>query len=282
MERRVIRRSQSKFQAADGKRLFRRGWLSARPRRVLVLVHGLAEHSGRYDHVGAWFAARDCVVHAYDQRGHGRSEGARGHARAFSELLDDLEAFLGLVRLEHPELPIMLVGHSMGGLVVASLLCERKPDVLGAVVSGAALAPPRGPSGLRLRAIGLLRRFSPDFYVPTGVDAADLSRSPDVAKGYAGDPLVFRRITVSFAGELMEALQRTAAAGFRVPVPMLLLHGEADRLCPARGSRLFHGQLRGPGHRLRLYPQLRHEIFNEPEHEQVFEDVLAWLLEREA
>jgi alpha-beta hydrolase superfamily lysophospholipase len=249
---------------------------------VLVLVHGLAEHSDRYDHVGAWFSARDCAVHAYDQRGHGHSDGPRGHLGTFSELLDDLECFLDLVRREHPELPLSLVGHSMGGLVVAALLCERKPDVLAAVTSGAPLQLPERFSWLRARGVRVLRRLSPELRIQAGLDPATLSRDPDVVRGYLEDPLVFRRITVSLAGELLDALARTSGSGLQVQVPMLLLHGEADRLCPPRGSRAFHGQLRGAGHRLRLYPQLRHEIFNEPEQEQVFEDVLAWLQDREA
>jgi alpha-beta hydrolase superfamily lysophospholipase len=282
VERRVVRRTQSNFPAADGTRLFRRAWLPAQPRRVLVLVHGLAEHSGRYDHVGAWFSARDCAVHAYDHRGHGRSQGVRGHVGGFAELLDDLETFLGVVRREHPELPLVIVGHSMGGLVVGALLCERKPDVLGAVASAAPLELPSGVSGTRLRVVRALRRFAPRLRLANGVDPGTLSRDPEVVRAYLDDPFVYRRITVSFASELMEAIVRTAGAAMQVRVPMLLLHGEADRLCPARGSRGFHGQLRGAGHRLRLYPQLRHEIFNEPEQEQVFEDVLAWLLERSA
>ena len=282
MERRVVRRTQSSFVAADGARLFRRAWLAAQPRRVIALVHGMAEHSGRYDHVGAWFSARDCAVHAYDHRGHGRSQGARGHIARFAELLDDLEAFLGIVRREHPELPLAIVGHSMGGLVVSALLCERKPDVLGAVTSGAPLELPAGVSGARLRMVRALRRFAPRLRLGNGVDPATLSRDPEVVRAYLDDPFVFRRITVAMVSELMGAIERTAAGGGQVRVPMLLLHGEADRLCAARGSRGFHGQLRGGGHRLRVYPQLRHEIFNEPEQEQVFEDVLAWLRERSA
>jgi len=282
VERRVVRRTQSSFPSTDGTRLFRRAWLPAQPRRVLVLVHGLAEHSGRYDHVGAWFSARDCAVHAYDHRGHGRSQGARGHVGSFTELLDDLEAFLGVVRREHPELPLAIVGHSMGGLVVGALLCERKPDVLGAVTSGAPLELPSSVSRTRLRAVRALRRLAPRLRIANGVDPGTLSRDPEVVRAYVDDPFVYRRITVSLASELMEAIVRTAGGAVQVRVPMLLLHGEADHLSPARGSRGFHGQLRGGGHRLRLYPQLRHEIFNEPEQEQVFEDVLAWLLERSA
>lgn len=247
-----------------------------------MLVHGLAEHSGRYDGVGAWLAARECAVHAYDQRGHGRSEGPRGHVRVFSELLDDLEALLESVRREHPAGPLVLIGHSMGGLVATALLCERKPDLACAITSGAPLEVPAHVSRSRRRVANLLRRFAPRLRMAAGLPPDTLSRDPAVVRSYVEDPLVFRRITVSLAAELLAAVTRTAAGASQVQIPMLLLHGEADRLCAARGSRTFHGQLRGPGHRLRIYPQLRHEIFNEPEHEQVLEDLLEWVLEREA
>lgn len=281
MERRVVRRTQSKFGAPDGTRLFRRAWLPREARRVVVLVHGLAEHAGRYEHVGAWLSTRDCAVHAFDHRGHGRSDGPRGHVGAFSELLDDVEAFLESVRREHPGLPVSLIGHSMGGLVATALLCERKPDVAGVVTSGIPLEIPDHVSPFRHRAARMLRRLTPRLRMAAGLDADALSRDPEVVREYVEDPLVFGRVTVSLATELLAAVTRTAGGAFQVQVPMLLLHGESDRLCPARGSRTFHAQLRGPGHRLRIYPQLRHEIFNEPEQEQVLEDLFEWLLDRE-
>ena len=282
MERRVVRRSQTYFSAPDGERLFRRAWMPPTPRRALAIVHGFAEHSGRYDHVGAWFAAREFAVHAYDQRGHGRSEGERGHVDAFSRLLDDLDSFLDVVRHEHPEQPLFLLGHSMGGLLTASLLAERKPDLVGAVVTGPPLALGPGTSRMKLRMARTLRRFAPRMKLGAGISASELSRDPEVVKAYEDDPLVFRQATATFAAELLDAVARAAEAGRNVRAPMLLLHGEADRVCPPRGTRNFHGQLRGAGHRLRLYPRLRHEILNEPEQEQVFEDVLAWIEEREA
>jgi alpha-beta hydrolase superfamily lysophospholipase len=282
VERRVVRRSTALFSAPDGTRLFRRSWLPSQAQRTLVIVHGFAEHSGRYDHVGAWFSTRDFAVHAYDQRGHGKSDGARGHVDSFSQLLDDLESFLSFVRREHPEQPLVLLGHSLGGLVVATLLCERKPDLLGAVTVGPPLELGPGVSALRLRVARTLRRFAPRLRLGARIDASDLSRDPEVARAYDADPLVFRKATASFAAESLDTAVRTGAAGRVVQVPLLMLHGEADRLCPPRGSRSFHGQLRGAGHRLRVYPKLRHEILNEPEQEQVFEDVLAWVLEREA
>ncbi|RIL07758.1 MAG: alpha/beta hydrolase [Proteobacteria bacterium] len=282
MERRVVRRSQAFFSAPDGTRLFRRAWMPPMAQRALAVVHGFAEHSGRYDHVGAWFAAREFAVHAYDQRGHGRSDGTRGHVESFSHLLDDLESFLDVVRREHPELPLVLLGHSMGGLVTTALLAERKPDLLGAVVTGPPLELGRGVSRTKLRFARLLRGVAPTLRLRAGIDSSDLSRDAEVVKAYDDDPLVFRRASASLAAELLDTVARTAGAGVHVHVPMLLLHGEADRLCPPRGTRNFHGLLRGAGHRLRVYPKLRHEILNEPEQEQVFEDVLAWVQEREA
>jgi alpha-beta hydrolase superfamily lysophospholipase len=282
VERRVVRRSQAYLSAADGVRLFRRAWMPPAPRLVLAIAHGFAEHSGRYDHVGAWFSTRDFAVHAYDQRGHGRSDGARGHVESFGHLLDDLESFLDVVRREHPELPVVLLGHSMGGLVTASLLAERKPDLLGAIVIGPPLELGSGVSRMRLRMARTLRRIAPLMRLRAGVDAGDLSRDPEVVKAYEGDPLVLQRASASLAAELLDAVVRTGQVGMRVQIPTLLMHGEADRICPPRGTRNFHAQLRGPGHRLRLYPKLRHEILNEPEQEQVFEDVLAWIEEREA
>jgi alpha-beta hydrolase superfamily lysophospholipase len=282
VERRVVRRSQSYFSAPDGERLFRRAWMPPTPRRALAIVHGFAEHSGRYDHVGAWFSTRDCAVHAYDQRGHGRSDGARGYVDSFARLLDDLESFLDVVRCEHPEHPLFVLGHSMGGLLTAALLAERKPDLVGAIVTGPALALGSGVSRTKLRLARVLRRFAPTMKLGAGISSDDLSRDPEVVKAYDDDPLVFRHATAALGAEMMDAALRTGAVGMQVRTPMLLLHGEADRLCPAQGTRSFHSQLRGAGHRLRVYPRLRHEILNEPEQEQVFEDVLGWIEEREA
>lgn len=257
--------------------LLRRAWLPAEPERVLLVVHGLAEHSGRYEQLGAWFARRGCAVHAYDQRGHGRSGGRRGHVAAFEELLDDLDALLDRVREEHPGLPLALVGHSMGGLVVASFVCERKPEIAAAVTSGAALAVPDGVSAVRLLGARLLRRLAPRFRLAIGIDPDALSRDPEVGRRYRADPLVFDRMSASLASELLRAIERTRRSGADVRVPMLLLHGRRDSICPPSGSSAFRSGIEITGCQLHVYEELRHEIFNEPERERVFQDVLDWL-----
>jgi alpha-beta hydrolase superfamily lysophospholipase len=268
---------ESELRTPAGRTLFRRCWLPREPERLLLLVHGFAEHSGRYEHVGAWFASRGCAVHAYDHQGHGRSEGKRGHLRRFEDLLDDLEAVIAAARAEQPGLRPQLVGHSMGGLVVTALLCERAPDVAGAVTSGAALALADGLSRARMRVARALRLVAPRLSLASGLDPQGLSVDSEVVRAYVEDPLVFQTMTTSLAVALMDAVERTAASAGRVRVPLLMLHGEDDPICPVQGTRRFFEGLAVEPRKLLTYPGLRHEIFNEPAQERVFEDVLAWV-----
>ncbi len=272
-----VRRTECHFEAPDGTLLFRRGWLPAVARRVLVVVHGLAEHSGRYEAFGAWFACRGAAVHAYDQRGHGRSAGRRVHVERFAQLVDDLGAFLERVRSEHAGLPATVVGHSLGGLVVAALLVRRPPGLAGAVLCAPALPSGRSvPLGRRLW-LQLLGRLAPRLRLGIGIDAQDLSRDPAVVRGYLEDPLVERRLSARLAAEILAARAGLASAGPEFEAPLLLLHGEADRICPSEASQAFQARCGDAVATLRLYPELRHEPFNEPEREQVFEDVRDWL-----
>lgn len=280
IRQRGVRRIEARFPGTSGARLFRRAWIPPDPRRVLAVVHGFAEHSGRYENFGAWFADRGCAVHAYDQRGHGYSSGRRGHLRSFAHYLDDLSIFLETVRREQPELPLCLVGHSMGGLVVASYLRERRPEIACAVTSGALLDHPKGLSAARVWIARVLRWIAPRLRVPGGVDPEGLSRDPNVVRDYIEDPLVFSSATTSLGAELIDAVRRIQAGG-DVCVPLLMLHGGEDSLCPVDGSRRFFETLRVAGSDLKVYPALRHEIFNEPESEAVFSDLLEWIRAQE-
>jgi alpha-beta hydrolase superfamily lysophospholipase len=155
-------------------------------------------------------------------------------------------------------------------------LCERAPVVQGAVLSGPLLALAEDLPRLRLARV--LSRLAPRLPLGGPVEPAALSRDPEVVRRYRDDPLVCRRMTARLAAELVDAVERTARSPeLQIRVPVLLLHGEDDRLCPVVGSRSFGAGLRIPGSRLRTYPRLRHEIFNEPEREQVFQDALEWL-----
>jgi len=256
-------------------------WLPERPSRVLLLVHGYAEHSGRYEAMAAWFAARGAAVQAYDHRGHGRSTGPRCHVGRFGEFLDDLAAVLDSVRAQHAELPVTLAGHSMGALITLAFLAERTPPVASAVTSGAALS--LGAVSPVLKALArALRRVAPRLSLGSGLDPEGLSRDPEVVHRYLEDPFVYRTMTASLGAELLAAAPRTAARAPEIRVPLLMLHGAADPLCAAAGSRSFHAGLDPARSVLRIYPGLRHEIWNEPEREAVWQDVWTWLEERPA
>jgi alpha-beta hydrolase superfamily lysophospholipase len=149
--------------------------------------------------------------------------------------------------------------------------------VAAAVTSGALLALGPGVSRARVLAARALRRLWPRLVLGSGLDPNGLSRDPEVVRRYVEDPLVQRRMTAGLGAEILATVPRTAARAFEVQVPMLVLHGGEDPMCPLEGSTAFHGGLQVPGSSFRGYPELRHEIFNEPEREQVFADVLDWL-----
>jgi alpha-beta hydrolase superfamily lysophospholipase len=165
----------------------------------------------------------------------------------------------------------------MGGLIAAAYLADRRPAIESAVTSGAGLALGRGIPRLRVAAARILRHLFPGFTLGSGLDPNGLSRDPEVVEAYLEDPLVFRQMTASLAAELLDAVSRTAVRAGEVAVPLLMLHGDDDPICPADGSRAFFEGVTVAGSDLRIYPKLRHEIFNEPEHERVYLDILDWL-----
>jgi lysophospholipase len=279
-----IRRRETQVDLSGAGSRYRRVWLPPEPTRAMVLVHGYAEHSGRYDEMAMHFAGRGFAVHAYDQAGHGRTRGPRGHVDRFERLLDELVRFVEIVRVEHPGLALTLVGHSLGGLVTAATAAFRRPAADRIVLSGALLqigdesAP--GP-GLRTQMwlARLLAPFGSRVGLSLGLDPSGLSRDPEVVRRYVADPLVKDRMSARFASGMLATLGAVRGAADRVEVPMLLLHGEADPMCPVAGSRAFFAGLDpaiAPASALRTYPGLRHEIFQEPERHAVWQDVLDW------
>jgi len=278
-----IRRRESQIVLSDRGERYHRSWLPPKPDRVLILVHGFAEHTGRYDEMAMHFAERNFVVHAYDQAGHGRTKGARGHVDRFDRLVEELARFVELVARDHPGLPITLAGHSMGGLVVAATAAFSQPAVDRFILSGALLE--LGPEGRARRRLSLLGANVLSFVAPltgfsTGLDPSGLSRDPEVARRYVEDPYVKDRMSARFAAGLSRLMSRTLPAADRVERPILVLHGEADPICSPSGSRNFFEGLSpslAESSSLRVYPELRHEIFQEPEREEIWNEMLNWL-----
>jgi len=261
--------------AADGTPILVRDWpASGPPWAHVLLVHGLAEHSGRYEHVGGWLADAGIEVTGYDLRGFGGSGGRRAWADRWSRHHDDLQERLAAIRAVAPDRPVVLFGHSMGALVALGYVVaapERPlPDLL--VLSAPAIdsSHPRWQK----TAAPLLARVAPTFEVKNAFDGTILSRDPEVAERYLADPLNYHRTTTQLGAAALVEQARVKAALGRLSIPTLVYHGEDDRLVPTATSEPFADLASCTR---RTYRGLRHESHNEPEGEQVIADVVAWL-----
>lgn len=263
--------------ARDGTSLLVRHWPVAvgEPWASMVLVHGLAEHSGRYEHVGAQLAAAGIETYAYDQRGFGGSGGDRASVDRWSQHHDDLEERLAAVRSLAPNRPLVLYGHSLGGLIALGYVLDgrARPDLL--VLSAPAIGA-RIPLWQRLL-VGSLRRVAPGMMLSNRLDTNDLSTDPDVRAKYVSDPLNQHKSTVRFAHAAFGEQRRVAASLDRLSIPTFVVHGGADRLVPTETSAPLEGR---SGVTRKVYPGVVHELHNEPDGAKVIKDIVAWIRER--
>lgn len=260
-----------------GLRLFTQSWLpGAEPRGAVVLAHGLAEHSGRYEGLVRLLTGRGFAVHALDHRGHGRSDGRRAYVDSVDAVVADLGALVATAGASHPNCRITLLGHSFGG-AVAILLALKRPDLIGhLILSAAAVAADPDIPPLRLLLGRVLSRIAPTVGVLT-LPAAAISRDPAVVLAYERDPLVYRgSIPARTAVELLAAMDRIGARVATLAVPALVMHGTDDALVPLRFAREVYARLPATSS-VREYQGLAHEIFNEPERAVVFSDLCQWL-----
>ncbi|HWM85197.1 MAG TPA: lysophospholipase [Kofleriaceae bacterium] len=265
------------FRGAGGALLVEQSWrpVDRAPRAVLVIHHGLKDHSSRYRDFARRLVARGYAVHAYDMRGHGHSSGPRASLDDFGDLTSDLDAFLHRVRRREPGRPIFLMGHSVGGAVVTLYAVERRPPLAGLILLAPALRVDRPP--LAAAATPIAGALLPDLPV---VDTPDelFSRSPEVVRGMARDPLVYHQVgPARTAAALTRALERIWRGADRLDLPLLGLHGTADQLTSPRGTAELLRRARGRDRTLLLYTGLYHDLVHEPERVQVMLDIEHWL-----
>lgn len=254
----------------DGVSQFRRRWPVDEPVAALQLVHGIAEHSGRYLQVGRFFSERGFDFAIYDNRGFGRTEGRRGHIDSFELYLDDIERALGERR--SLDVPVVLYGHSFGGLMAANYLTSGRPQPDLAVLSAPALDA-EVPAWQRLAA-PVLGRVAPRLFVPAEATGEGLAAGEEVAKAFAEDPLVFGGGTAKLGLETFNTMKATVAALDRISVPTYVLHGDADQVVPPSASEpLADLDLVTR----RSWPGMLHECHNEPAADEVLGEVEAWL-----
>ena len=266
------------FEGVGGVSLFRQVWRAVGPARaVLINIHGLGDHSGLYPTLVDHFPNRGITIHAMDLRGNGRSGGQRAYVERWEEYREDLHRFVGLVREEEPGRPLFLLGNSLGGLIVLEYVM-RYPDGLRGVI---AASPPLGPLGVPAPLMALGRVFSrvwPRFSIRTGMDLSGLARDPAVVQTVLADPLFHRVGTARLSTEVVAAIAQVQAGAPAFPLPLLVLHGSADRMVPPEGSREFMARVGHPDHELQEYPGAYHVLFADVDHERVLTDVERWIV----
>jgi alpha-beta hydrolase superfamily lysophospholipase len=274
--------------AADGTDLLVRHWpadeaeaggaWAGAPWASVLLVHGLGDHSGRYERVGDQLTAAGLEVSAYDHRGMGGSGGRRGDVERWSQLHDDLGERLAAVRAGSAGRPVVVYGHSVGGLITAGYLLDEHPKPDLAVLTAPALDSTL--PGWKKRLARVMSRLAPTLPISSGIDGNTLSRDPSVAARTVDDPSCVKVSTARFGGAALTEqgrVRREAARGFGIPT--LVLHGEDDGLVPVAATSVL---ATAPLVERRTYPGLRHELHNEPEGPTVVDDIIAWLRERAA
>jgi len=259
-------------------RLFQQTWQPDNAARASVLlIHGLGEHSSRYTHVAKHLTDRGFAVYTLDHYGHGKSDGRPGYVERFSVYLDGVTALLQLAKSEHPELPLFLVGHSMGGLIAAAYLLEQQDAFRACVLSGPAIKTDQAPPAIVVALIRLIAALAPTAPL-IKLDASGVSRDQQVVDAYMSDPLVHHgKLSARLLAEMSAAMKSTLARANEIRIPVLLMHGDADQLTAPSGSVELHEQLASNDKTLKMYPGLFHEIFNEPEQDAVLADMSNWL-----
>lgn len=272
---------QEYFSGNDGLRMFENVWRpEADSKAVAVLVHGFTEHGGRYAHVAEALTRQGFPVYALDLRGHGRSEGDRIWVQSFDGYLDDVELYLDRVRRREPGKPVFLIGHSMGGAILALLAIERNLDAAGLVLSAPALRVADGVFPLLRRLAAIVARIFPRWRL-VRMGSSKLSRDPDNIARFRADPFVFHgSIPVRTGAEIFDAMRRIEAGAAAIRLPFLLMQGTGDAVVDASAARELHDAATSPDKTLKLYDGLYHDLFGEPEREQVLADVRAWLAAR--
>ncbi len=271
-------REERSFDGAGGVRIVYDVWTPDRtPSGVVVLCHGYAEHARRYDHVAQRFGEAGLLTYALDLRGHGRSGGKRVYLKDMSEYTGDFRTLVGIATAEHPDLNRVVIGHSMGGGVVFAYGVDHPGDYAAMVLSGPAVYAQDSVSSVMItvaKVVGSILPGLPVEQLPT--DA--VSRDPDVVAAYMADPMVHHgKLPAGIAKALLAVGASMPQRAAALTAPLLIVHGGQDKLIPVEGSRHLLECVGPIDANLKVYPELYHEVFNEPERALVLDDVVSWI-----
>jgi len=268
------------FKGARGAKTYHQCWLpEGEPKAVLFIVHGLAEHSGRYMHVVNHFVPLGYAVYSHDCLGHGKSEGTRVFVEQFEDYTEPLKTYFDRVLECQPSCPIFLVGHSMGGLIGARYLLDHQSDFAGAILSGPGLRMANQPSKFFIFLVNIVSVLMPKLGVKQ-LESDVMSTDPNEVEKYVLDPLVYPgKVTARLGAEMNKASIYVQAKASQITLPLLIVQGGADATVDPVGSQLLHDTVGSSDKAIKVYEGYYHEVFNEPElrRNQVFNDMQDWL-----
>lgn len=264
------------WSSTDGFKLFGQSWNVENPKAIICLVHGMGEHSGRYAHVAKFFNEHNINVLAFDLRGHGKSEGKRGHTTSYDLLLDDISLLLKQADSIFPEIPKFLYGHSMGGNLVLNLALRRKVKIAGIISSSPWLRLAFEPPAAKVLLAKLVNGIFPSFTQPSKLDVAAISRDPAVVDAYKSDKLVHDKISSNMFLSVHESGLWALDHANELSVPLLLFHGTKDRLTSHKASEEFSRKVKCDI-TFKLWEGCFHETHNEPEKGELFNLIKGWI-----
>lgn len=269
---------EDQVKAFDGLRLYLRRSEAEGARGEVIIIHGFGEHCGRYGPLTDHLVRNGYSVTAYDQRGHGQSEGLPGHVERFIDYEDDLDKVISLAQSRSDAPRLFLIGHSMGGLVTLRYLAQHSSDVIaGAVISAPLLALAVEAPAYKLLIARVSARLAPRMRMDNEIDPMVLSRDPGVGRAYADDPLVHHLVSARWFAEATRAMEEVKEQANRITLPILVMHGTADRLANNQATKAFFEKIASDDKELILYKDYYHELFNEPEKEEIYKRVTDWL-----
>lgn len=266
--------------ATDGLRLYLRRREVTNARGEVLIAHGFGEHSGRYEALTEHLTSHNYSVTAYDHRGHGLSDGLPGHVESFDEYDHDLVKMVASIRERRQPKRLFLIAHSMGGLIALRYLARKQGSVDGAVISAPliAVAVPVPAHKLMIARVGA--RLAPRMRLDNEINPSVLSRDPEVGRAYAADPLVNRKVSTKWFAEATRAMEEVGRWAPDIKAPILVMHGTEDRLASVDATRRLFETIGSSDKELVIYPGFYHELFNEPEKEEVFQRVSEWIEKR--
>lgn len=269
---------ETKWSTQDGLEVFAQGWEpdTRQAKAVICLVHGLGEHSSRYAHVAEAFGREGYITFGFDLRGHGRTGGPRGHFPSIEAVMQDIDLLFEEARKRYPGLPLLLYGHSLGGILVLYYSLKRKPDVKGVIATSSGLRTALENQPTKILAAKVLGSLIPSVSLPSGLDANAISHSKEVVETYKNDPLVHDKVSLGFGKVMIGVAKWTLEHAGEFSLPLLLMHGKADTIAFPAGSIEFAAAVKD-NCTLFLWDDGFHELHNEPDQAEVFKTMIIWM-----